>query len=110
VLQILQDTKSASDSGREHHYLSRRKGQRGNAYQHAHPSKWNRRAPAYGRFWVDVQGSERRRRTVSLGGCLTNSLARERLGQFIERAGINSNCALHQRTALGTKFEQQTEW
>jgi integrase len=42
--------------------------------------------------------------------CLTKSLARERLREFIERAGINSNYILHQRTAPGTKFEQQAEW
>jgi hypothetical protein len=50
MLQIPQDTKSALDSGKEHHHLSRRKGQRGNVYQPAHPGKWNRQAPAYGRF------------------------------------------------------------
>ncbi len=110
MLQILQDTKSALDGGQEHHRLFRRKGQRGNVYQPVHPGKWNRQAPAYGRFWVDVQGSKRRRRTVSLGVCLTKSLARERLREFIERAGINSNCVLHERTAPGTKFEQQAEW
>jgi integrase len=89
--------------------LLNRKGQRGNAYQPHHLEKWNPQAPAYGRVWIDVQSGERRRKTVSLGRCATQSVARLRLSEYIERAGINAASTLGQVPVPGTTFRQQAE-
>src|SRR6202795_947869 len=56
--------------------LLNRKGQRGNVHQPHFPGEWNPQVPAYGRFWIDVQSGGRRRKTVSLGRCATQSVAR----------------------------------
>ena len=89
--------------------LLNRKGQRGNVYQPHYLEKWNPQAPAYGRFWIDVQSGERRRKTVSLGRCATQSVARLRLPEYIERAGINATSAFGQVPVPGTTFRQQAE-
>ena len=78
-------------------------------YQPHHLDKWNPRTPAYGRFWMDVQGGERKRRTVSLGRCATQWVARLRLREYIERAGINAKNAFGQLPVPGTTFRQQAE-
>jgi len=62
----------------EREALPNRKGQRGNVYQPHFLEKWNPQSPAYGRFWIDAQGGERKRKTVSLGRCATQSVARLR--------------------------------
>jgi hypothetical protein len=54
------------------------------AHQHG---KWNPRSSAYGRFWIDVRGGARKRRTIALGLCATQWVARLRLREYIERAG-----------------------
>lgn len=77
------------------------------AHQH---SKWDPRSSAYGRFWIDVAGGERKRRTVSLGLCATQWVARLRLREYIERAGVNSKRAVQQIPVPGTTFRQQAEW
>ena len=87
-----------------------RTGQRGNVYQPHHLDKWNPRTPAYGRFWMDVQGGERKHRTVSLGRCATQWVARLRLREYIERAGVSSKHTFHQIPVPGTTFRQQAEW
>jgi integrase len=84
--------------------------QRGNVYQPHHLDKWNPRSPTYGRFWVDVQDGERKRRTVSLGRCATQWVARLRLREYIERAGVCSKPRFHQIPVPGTTFQQQAEW
>jgi integrase len=89
--------------------LLNRKGQRGNVYQAHYLEKWNPQAPAYGRFWIDVQSGQRRRKTVSLGRCATQSVARLRLRDYIERAGINATSAFGQVPVPGTTFRQQAE-
>ncbi len=89
--------------------LLNRKGQRGNVYQAHYLEKWNPQAPAYGRFWIDVQSGERGRRTVSLGRCATQSVARLRLREYIERAGINATSTFGQVPVPGTTFRQQAE-
>jgi hypothetical protein len=89
--------------------LSKRIGQRGNVYQSAHPGQWNPQAPSYGRFWVDKPDNERRRRTVSLGVCPTKWVARQRLRDYIERAGINARSTFGQVPVPGTTFRQQAE-
>src|SRR5271169_3403899 len=68
--------------------LSRRIGQRGNVFQHCKP--WNPAAPAYGRFWVDVPGENRQRKTVSLGVCRTPSTAKQKLREYIDSSGVNT--------------------
>jgi hypothetical protein len=90
--------------------LLNRKGQQGNVYQAHQRGKWDPRSPAYGRFWIDVPGGERQRRTVSLGPCATQWVARLRLREYIERAGVNPKRAFHQNPAPGTTFRQQAEW
>jgi integrase len=89
--------------------LARRTGQSGNVYQPAHPGTWAPKAPCYGRFWADVPGSERQRRTVALGVCATKTIARKRLREHIEQQGVNTADAFHQNTAPATTFEQQAE-
>jgi integrase len=87
--------------------LSRRIGQKGNVFQHCKP--WNPEAPAYGRFWVDVPGEERQRKTISLGVCRTRSIAKQKLREHIESTGINSKEAFTTNTAPATTFRSQAE-
>ena len=110
MLQTVAHTGTVLNFGKEHHHLSQRTGQQGNVYQHRDPGKWNPQAPAYGRFWIDAPGGDRKRRTISLGPCATQWLARLRLREYIERAGINSNSTFHQNPVPGTTFRQQAEW
>src|SRR5208337_3119851 len=89
--------------------LSRRTGQSGTVFQHSRT--WDPTAPCYGKFWADMPGSpERRRRTVSLGVCRTKSLARQRLREYLEREGINSEQSFRENTAPAVTFRQQAEW
>ena len=90
--------------------LFKRRGQQGNVYQAHQHGKWNPRSSAYGRFWIDVSDGERERRTVSLGMCATQWVARLRLREYIERAGVSSERAFHQIPVPGTTFRQQAEW
>ena len=72
---------------------------------------WDSTAPAYGKFWQDLPGSsERKRRTISLGLCRTQSIARQRLREFLEREGVNSKEAYHENTAPAVTFRQQANW
>ena len=87
-----------------------RTGQQGNVYQAHHQAKWNPQSSAYGRFWIDVPSGERKRRTVSLGLCATQWIARLRLREYIERAGVCSKHRFHQIPVPGTTFRQQAEW
>ncbi len=87
--------------------LSRRIGQKGNVFQHSKP--WNPEAPAYGRFWIDVPGQDRQRKTVSLGVCRTRTIAKQKLWEHIESAGINSKEAFTTNTAPATTFRAQAE-
>jgi integrase len=76
-----------------------------------HSKTWDSTAPAYGKFWQDLPGgSQRKRRTVSLGVCRTKSVARQRLREFLEREGVNSKEAFHQNTAPAVTFRQQADW
>ncbi len=70
-------------------------GQQGNVYQAHQHGKWNPRSSAYGRFWVHVPSGERKRRTVSLGLCATQWVARLRLREYIERAAVCSKHRFH---------------
>jgi len=87
--------------------LSRRIGQKGNVFQHNKP--WNPAVPAYGRFWVDVPGEERQRRTISLGVCRTPSIAKQKLREYMESTGINSKEFFTINTAPATTFRAQAE-
>jgi integrase len=77
------------------------------AHQHG---KWNPRSSAYGRFWIDVADGERKRRTVSLGLCATQWVARLRLREYIERADLSCKHTFHQNSVPGTTLRQQAEW
>ena len=90
--------------------MLKRRGQQGNVYQAHQHGKWNPRSSAYGRFWIDVPDGERERRTVSLGLCATQWVARLRLREYIERAGVSSKHTFHQIPVPGTTFRQQAEW
>src|SRR5258708_12611987 len=94
----------------ERTYLSNRTGQQGNVYQAHQLGKWNPRSSAYGRFWIEVPSGERKRRTVSLGPCATQWVARLRLREYIERAGVCSKHRFHQIPVPSTTFRQQAEW
>lgn len=76
-------------------------------FQHCNP--WNPEAPAYGRFWVDVPGEERQRKTISLGVCRTRSIAKQKLREHIESTGINSKEAFTTNSAPATTFRAQAE-
>jgi integrase len=90
--------------------LLNRKGQRGNVCQAHYLEKWNPQAPAYGRFWINVQAGGRERRTVSLGRCATQWVARLRLREYIERVGLNARNTFGEVPGPGTTFRQQAEW
>jgi integrase len=87
--------------------LSRRIGQRGNVFQHCKP--WSLHAPAYGRFWVDVPGAKRQRKTIALGVCRTRTIAKQKLRDYIESMGINSKETFSNETAPATTFRAQAE-
>ena len=106
MLQTVAYTGTVLNFGKEHHPLSKQTGQQGNVYQHRDPGKWNPQAPAYGRFWIGAPDGDRKRRTISLGPCGTQWLARLRLREYIERAGINSKPTFHQNPVPGTTFRQ----
>lgn len=85
--------------------LSRRTGQTGNVFQHC--KSWNPTAPCYGRYWFDIPGAERKRRTVALGVCATRSAARRKLREHIEVEGINTNQTFTSTTTPATTFRAQ---
>jgi integrase len=70
---------------------------------------WSPTASTYGRFWVDVPGDDRRQKTVTLGPCATRTIARQRLREYIEQAGVNSKQTFHETTAPATTFRQQSD-
>ncbi|HTQ59571.1 MAG TPA: tyrosine-type recombinase/integrase [Candidatus Solibacter sp.] len=70
---------------------------------------WSPIASTYGRFWVDVPGGDRRQKTVTLGPCATRTIARQRLREYIEQAGVNSKQTFHETTAPATTFRQQSD-
>lgn len=74
-----------------------------------HSKEWNPASPAYGRFWIDVPGAKRKRRTVALGICATRSVARRKLREHIEAEGINTNQTFTSTTAPATTFRVQAE-
>jgi integrase len=74
-----------------------------------HCESWNPQSPAYGRFWVDVPGEDRRRKSVSLGVCRTPSIARQKLREYIESTGVNSEESFTTNTAPATTFRAQAE-
>jgi integrase len=72
-----------------------------------HSQKWDQAGKTYGRFWIDMPGSKRQRRTVTLGVCRTPSIARQKLREYIDTAGLNSKQAFTSNTAPGTTFRAQ---
>ena len=76
-------------------------------FQHCKP--WSPTAPAYGRFWFDVPGEKRQRRTISLGVCRTSSIAKQKLREYIESTGVNSQQSFTTHTAPAITFRAQAE-
>ena len=68
--------------------MSRRIGQKGSVFQRS--QKWDPVGKTYGRFWVDVPGRRRQRRTIALGVCRTPSIAKQKLRDYIETTEVNS--------------------
>jgi integrase len=88
--------------------LNRRIGQDGNVFQRGFANEWIAKAPAYGRYWIDVPGChERKRRVVSLGVCPSRSIAKRKLREHIEREGVNSKAYFNTNTAPATTFSAQ---
>jgi hypothetical protein len=59
-------------------------------------------------FWIDVPGGNRKQRTISLGPCVTRTIARQRLREYIERAGLNSSEHFHENTSPAITFKPQS--
>lgn len=70
---------------------------------------WNATEPAYGRFWMDVPGERRQRKTVALGVCRTHSIAKQKLREYIDSTGVNNQKAFTTNTAPGVTFRFQAE-
>jgi integrase len=87
--------------------LNRRTGQLGSVFQHSNP--WSATAPAYGRYYVDIPGCERKRRTVVLGICPSRSVAKRKLLEHIEREGINSKSTFAETTTPAMSFRVQSQ-
>lgn len=86
--------------------LSRRTGQNGNVFQHT--KTWDSVGRTYGRFWIDVPGKGRQRKTITLGVCRTITIARQRLREYLDATGVNSKQAFLSNTAPATKFREQS--
>ena len=77
-------------------------------FQRGFANEWNAKAPAYGRYWIDVPGcDERKRRVVSVGVCPSRSIAKRKLREHIEREGVNSKAYFNTNTAPATTFSAQ---
>jgi integrase len=87
--------------------LSRRIGQKGSVFQRS--QKWDSAGKTYGRFWVDVPGRRRQRRTIALGVCRTPSIAKQKLRDYIETTEVNSKQTFTSTTAPATTFRIQAE-
>lgn len=87
--------------------LSRRIGQKGSVFQHS--QKWDPAGKTYGRFWVDVPGRRRQRRTIALGVCRTPSIAKQKLRDYIETTKVNSKQTFTSTTAPATTLRIQAE-
>jgi integrase len=87
--------------------MSRRTGQRGSVFQKGVSQGWNPQATAYGRFWIDIPGEDRKRKTVSLGVCPTRSVAKRKLRDYIEESGINDEEFFKAATAPAVTFRSQ---
>ena len=88
--------------------LSNRSGQQGNVYQPRNLGTWNPQLPAYGRFWMQVPGGERKRKTIPLGRCGAKWIACLRLREYMACAGVCRH-ASHDDPVPGTTFRQQAE-
>ena len=86
--------------------VARRIGQSGCVFQRT--KTWSSSAPSYGKFWIDVPGGNRKQRTISLGPCVTRTIACQRLRDYIERAGLNSKEQFRENTSPAITFKQQS--
>jgi integrase len=77
-------------------------------FQRGFANEWSPKAPAYGRYWIDLPGcDDRKRRVVSLGVCPSRSVAKRKLREHIEREGVNSKQYFNTNTAPATTFRAQ---
>jgi integrase len=91
--------------------LSRRIGQNGNVFQRSFNKLWNPEEQAYGRFYIDVPGEDRKRRTIVLGKCSTRTIARRKLRDYIEKEGVNDKALFTANNAPALTFsEQAAKW
>ena len=74
-----------------------------------HSQKWDPAGKTYGRFWVDVPGRKRQRRTIALGVCRTPSIAKQKLREYIETTEVNNKQTFTSTTAPATTFRIQAE-
>lgn len=81
--------------------LSRRTGQQGSVFQ--------RGGKFYGKVYVD-EPTGRKRSTISLGVCRTKTIAKQKLREWIERAGINTAEVFYKNTTPpSATFRAQAE-
>jgi hypothetical protein len=91
--------------------LARRTYQAGSVFQKGKRKTdcWLPTAAAYGRFWKDVPGQGPQRIVITLGFCRTRSIAQRKLGEHIDKLGINSTQHFVEFTSTLT-FKQQAEF
>ena len=90
--------------------MARRNYQAGSVFQKGKTKReaWDTTAPAYGRYWKDVPGAERRRVVMPLGICRTRTIAERKCAEEIEKLGINSTQTFVEATN-STTFKLQAE-
>ena len=75
-----------------------------------HSQQWDPTGKTYGRFWIDVAWEQTpAKETITLGVCRTPSIARQKLREYIDTNGINSQRAFTANTAPATTFREQAE-
>jgi integrase len=72
-------------------------------------SAWNAEAQTYGRFWIDVPGEDRRRKTIALGVCPTKTVAKRKLREYVEASGVNDEQTFIESTSSALTFEKQAK-
>lgn len=90
--------------------LRRRTGQCGGVFQRGFAKLWNPKVTAFGRFYVDISGSQtRKRRVVALGVCPTRTIARRKLREFLDQEGVNDSASLLFNATPALSFRDQAE-
>jgi hypothetical protein len=92
--------------------LARRTYQAGSVFQKGRnkTQEWLPDVAAYGRFWKDVPGSQRQRIVIPLGLCRTETIAKRKCWEYIEKLGIGSTQHFVENTSSVTFKEQGELW